>query len=87
MESMALHLDDARTEELVVALTRLTGETKVDAIRSALAERYGRLEQDRRLRAVRLRRFLAEEAWQQLPPEVRGAPLGKAERESLLGLV
>jgi antitoxin VapB len=32
-----------------------------------------------------LQRFLEEEVWPQLPPDVRGQPMTKAEREEILG--
>jgi hypothetical protein len=36
-------------------------------------------------RRARLRRFLEEEVWPTIPPEVLGVPISKAEREEILG--
>ena len=39
----------------------------------------------RRHRSERLVRFLEDEAWPQIPPEVLGHPISRAEREAILG--
>jgi antitoxin VapB len=85
---MALNIKDARTEELAAEVARLTSDTKTGAIRSALEERLQRVlrAHQRGARADRLRRFLVDEAWPQLPVEVRGVEITKAEREELLGI-
>jgi antitoxin VapB len=54
-ESMALNIRNKETEQLATALASLTGETKTEAVRKALAER---LERTRRTRG---QRRLAEE--------------------------
>lgn len=36
-------------------------------------------------RVARLRRFLEREVWVHLPPDSRGKPLSKQEREAILG--
>lgn len=84
---MALNIKDARTEELAAEVARLTSDTKTGAIRSALEERLERVlrAHQRGARTDRLRRFLVDEAWPQLPVEVRGVEITKAEREELLG--
>jgi len=46
-ESMALNIRNKETEQLATALASLTGETKTEAVRKALAER---LERARRMR-------------------------------------
>jgi len=49
-ESMALNIRNKETEQLATALASLTGETKTEAVRKALAER---LERTRRMRGKR----------------------------------
>lgn len=84
---MALNIKDAETERLASEVAALTGENKTRAIRTALQERRARLlaAQAQRARRERLRRFLAEEAWPQVPAGVLGTRLTKAEREEILG--
>jgi antitoxin VapB len=84
---VALNIKDAETERLAAEVAALAGETKTRAVRVALAERKQRLTRrvGRRDRAERLRRFLEEEAWPQVPPDLLGKPISKAEREAILG--
>lgn len=84
---MALNIKDAETERLAAEVAALAGETKTRAVNVALSERKERLARRvvRRDRASRLRRFLEEEAWPQVPPDVLGKPLSRAEREAILG--
>jgi antitoxin VapB len=84
---MALNVKDPETEELAAEVADLAGETKTRAINVALKERRARLIAARtvRDRGERLRRFLADEAWPQVPENVRGTALTKAEREKILG--
>jgi antitoxin VapB len=85
---MALNIKDAETERLAAEVAALADETKTRAVRIALQERKERLiasiprQSDR---GARLRRFLSDEAWPQLPQAVLGAPLSRAEREEILG--
>jgi antitoxin VapB len=84
---MALNIKDQHTEALATELARLTGETKTGAVRTALEERRRRLgqrtvEPDR---AARLKRLLEDEIWPQVPADVLGRPLTRAEREAILG--
>jgi antitoxin VapB len=46
-ESMALNIRNAETEALAAALAALTGETKTEAVRRALAERLDRTQRIR----------------------------------------
>lgn len=84
---MALNIKDRETEALAAEAALLAGETKTRAVKVALQERIARL----RLRtssggrAERVRRFLDEEVWPQVPPEVRGVPISRDEREEILG--
>lgn len=84
---MALNIKDPDVERLARELVALTHETKSGAIRRALEERKERLaaQAKGRERGSRLRRFLEEEAWPQLPQAERGRPLSKEEREDILG--
>ena len=85
---MALNIKDPETVRLAAEVAALTGESKTRAVRTALEERTARLRaietpEDRKRR---LRRFLEEEVWPQIPPDVRGVPISKAEREEILGI-
>lgn len=84
---MALNIKDTRTEELAARVAELSGESKTGAIRQSLEERLERLLQQVRRsdREARLVRFLEYEAWPQVPEEVLGQPVTRAERESILG--
>ncbi len=84
---MALNIKDLETERLAAEVAALAGETKTRAVKVALFERKERL--TRRIvrpdRLGRLRRFLEEEAWPQIPPDVLGQRLTRQEREAILG--
>jgi antitoxin VapB len=82
-----LNIKDDETERLAAEVAMLAQETKTQAVRVALRERRARLllEAGRRRRADRLRRFLEEEAWPQVPADVVGKPLSRADREAILG--
>ena len=84
---MALNIKDPETERLAVEVAALAGETKTRAVRVALRERKERLGRRvaRRDRGEELRRFLEGEAWPQVPPEMLGRPVTRAEREAILG--
>ena len=81
---MALNIKDAETERLAAEVAALAHETKTRAINVALRERKERLTArvDRR---QRLRHFLADEVWPQVPAEALGAAPSKDEREEILG--
>jgi Uncharacterized protein conserved in bacteria len=85
--TMALNIKDPETERLATEVALLTGETKTRAINVALRERRERLLAARAAtdRAERLTRFLTDEAWPQVPPEMLGRAPSKAEREQILG--
>ncbi len=84
---MALNIKDLETERLAAEVAALAGETKTRAVKVALVERKERL--TRRIvrpdRLGRLRRFLEEEAWPQIPPDVLDKRLTRQEREAILG--
>ncbi len=85
---MALNIKDKETEELAAEVARLTGESKTAAVRTALRERRARLRREETIeeRRERFQRFLEEEIWPHIPPEVRGKKMTKAEREEILGI-
>jgi len=84
---MALNIKNSEVEDLAAEVAGLTGESKTEAIRRALAERRARL----RLRVTeegrrdRIRRFLEREVWARVPADQRGHPPEKREREEILG--
>jgi|CXWJ01.1.fsa_nt_gi antitoxin VapB len=84
---MSLNIKNPEVERLVEEIIDLTGESKTEAIRKALDERRQRLI----LHTVaprseaRLLAFLEDEIWSQVPPEVLGKPITKAEEEAILG--
>lgn len=84
---MALNIKDPETEKLAAEVAAMTGENKTKAIRTALSERKERLSFRvvRQDRLSRLRRFLEEEVWPQVPRSVRGKRTTKKEVESILG--
>jgi len=84
---MALNIKNGEVETLAAEVAKMTGETKTEAIRKALAERHQRLvrESGPTARAERLGRFLEEEIWAVVPPEKLGRPVSKREREEILG--
>jgi antitoxin VapB len=85
---MALNIKDPETVRLAAEVAALTGETKTRAVRTALQERRARLQASEapEARAARLHRFLEDEVWPLIPPDVRGVPISKAEREEILGI-
>jgi antitoxin VapB len=86
MVEVALNIKDPETERLAAEVAALAGETKTGAVRVALQERLERLHASAVAEdpADRLRRFLVDEAWPQVPVELRGG-LTKWEREAILG--
>ncbi len=84
---MALNIKDPEVERLATEVAELAAQTKTGAIRDALREQRDRLaaQAARHDRGSRLRRFLVEEAWPQIPEEERGRSLTKEEQEEILG--
>jgi antitoxin VapB len=84
---MALNIKNQEVERLAAEVARLTGETKTEAVRRALDERYARL----RVRAAdanradRIRRFLEREVWSRIPADQLGRMPPRRERERILG--
>lgn len=84
---MALNIKDSETEQLATEVALLTGENKTQAVRNALRERRERLQstRTRMSRAQRIKWFLENEAWPQLPEDATGRTITKADREDILG--
>ena len=84
---MALNIKNAEVERLAEEISRLTGESKTEAVRRALEERKGRLAYrvSNDNRAERLRVFLEREVWPVIPAEHLGRRLTKDEEEAILG--
>lgn len=85
---MALNIKNPQVEELVDEIATMTGETKTEAVRKALEERRGRLEltrggpEERRREAYR---FLEQEVWPKIPPDLLGRGLTREEQDEILG--
>jgi antitoxin VapB len=83
---MAMNIKDPEAERLAAEVASLTGESKTAAVRNALRERRERLAARSGPRGRNLTRFLEDEIWPHVPPEVQDQPpMTKAEREELLG--
>jgi len=86
---MALNIKDLETEKLAAEVAELTGDSKTGAVRNALREKRDRLALERKSGRPRRRgdlaRFLETQIWPQLPKELRGKSISKAEREEILG--
>lgn len=83
---MGLHIRSAEVERLAAEVSAMTGESKTEAIRVALAERKARLIEaggpDKRARAMG---FLEQIVWPSVRPNALGKPVSKREVEKLLG--
>jgi antitoxin VapB len=85
--SVALNIKNDEVERLAAEVAHLTGETKTEAIRRALAERRQRLAYrispgDRRAHALR---FLEREVWPRIPEDQLGRGLSRSEEDEILG--
>jgi len=83
---MALNLKNASVERLATELSRLTGETKTEAIRRALEERRERLKRPAvKERRARVLRFLRSRVWSSIPKQKLGRRLARDEEDAILG--
>jgi antitoxin VapB len=84
---MPLNIKNADVEALVAEIAAMTGETKTEAVRRALAERRDKLvfQVGGQGRGERLRRFLTQEVWPTVPPEELGRRMTREEEDALLG--
>ncbi len=84
---MSLTLKSVEVERLADEVAEMTGETKTEAVRMALQERKERLA----LRVVPgdtkedLLRFLREEIWPKIPPDLLGRGISQEEQDEILG--
>lgn len=84
---MPLNIKNEEVERLVEEVASMTGETKTEAVRRALADRHRRITLHRaeQARPGRLLRFLEGEVWSRIPEDQLGRAPTKAEREAILG--
>jgi antitoxin VapB len=84
---MALNIKNPDVEKLLDELVQATGESKTEAVRKALAERRQRvaLRFSSHQPGIRLLAFLQDEVWPQIPADLLGTQLTKAEEEGILG--
>jgi antitoxin VapB len=84
---MALNIKNPEVERLAAQVAALTGESKTEAVRRALDERYARLRMrvSDAGRADRVRRFLEREVWARIPEDQLGRMPDRSERERILG--
>ena len=84
---MALSIKSLEVEKLVEELAQMTGESKTEAVRRALAERRDRLslQHPRRERGSSFLRYLEEEVWPKAPPGQLGRRLTREEEDEILG--
>jgi antitoxin VapB len=82
-----LNIKNPEVERLVEEISRLTGESKTEAVRRSLEERRARLgfrvaDVDR---GARLKWFLEREVWPVVPPDQLGRSLERTEEDAILG--
>ena len=84
---MPLNIKNPKVEKLIAEVSRITGETKTEAVRRALEERKSRLlfHISSNDRGNRLRSFLAREVWPSIPRRELGRELSRKEEEVILG--
>jgi len=84
---MALSIKNDEVTRLVEEITRLTGESKTEAIRKAMAERRARLSLAARprRRGRAFLRYLREEVWPNAPAGALGRRMTPGEDDEILG--
>ncbi len=84
---MSLNIKNRKVEELLETVVQMTGESKTEAVRLALAERLDRLSLHRvnTPDQTRFLTFLQNEIWAQIPARLRGIRLSKEEEADILG--
>jgi antitoxin VapB len=84
---VALNIKNDEVERLATEVARMTGESKTEAIRRALAERRERLAY--RIspggREAHARQFLEREVWPRIPEDQLGRRLSRSEEDEILG--
>jgi len=84
---MALNIKSPEVEELVAVVSAMTGESKTEAVRRALAERRDRLNLQgaRPERGGAFLRYLETEVWPKAPAGQLGRRLSREEEDEILG--
>ena len=80
---MGLNIKNLEVERLAAEVAAMTGETKTEAIRKALADRKEQLSVPRRQRMDGVREWLARDVWPHVKPEFVGKPMTKADWDAL----
>jgi antitoxin VapB len=86
---VALNIKNGQVERLAAEVSRMTGETKTEAIRRALEDRKNRLVSKgspTRDRASKIMDYLEREVWPKIPADVLGKKTTKRQREEILGI-
>ena len=84
---MPLNIKNPEVERLAAELSDMTGESKTQAIRTALLERRRRLELriDPTQRRAHLLRFLEDAVWSRIPADQLGLPHDPLLDDDILG--
>jgi antitoxin VapB len=85
---MAMNIKSSEVEELVAAVSGMTGESKTEAVRRALLERRDRLTLQAAHHGERgssFLRYLEEEVWPNAPAGQLGRRLSRQEEDAILG--
>ena len=85
---MGLNIKNKEVEQLAAEVARMANETKTEAIRRALEDRKKKLEANSRKpkTLAEAMQWMEEHIWSKIPPEMRGKPITKEEREETLGI-
>jgi antitoxin VapB len=84
---MALNIKNPEVERLAAEVAELTGESKTEAIRRALAARRELLAHQvaRPRKGASFLRYLEEDVWPAAPEGALDRPRSRREREEILG--
>ena len=84
---MPLNIKNREVERLATDVAKLTGETKTEAIRRALADRKRRLAVHvvRRDRHAEMLHCLERDIWPNIPRRLLGRRLTRKEEDAILG--
>lgn len=83
---MALNIKNPQVERLAAEVSRMTHESKTEAIRKALEERKARLAAGQSQPSVEeMITYFRRRVWSKIPADTRGKPMSKEEEEEILG--
>lgn len=84
---MALNIKNRDVERLVEEVSRMTGESKTEAVRRALADRREKLafRTEGRRRGDRFLEYLKDTVWPEAPEGELGRRLSREEEDEILG--